>query len=390
VEVLGRSAEKAPVPSGTEVRHGEIAIVDAVRNGHVDRPDIETAVLAGDASVVFHRVHAPSDLIGRIEQADVIIGWHAVPLGAETIALMHRCRGIVRPAVGFDNIDIRAAAARGIAVCTVPDYGTEEVADHALALILASVRRLRTLDAHARRGGWDWRVIGSVLRLRGARLGIIGFGRIGMAVARRAAAFGMNIAFFDPFVPSGIEKSCGVRRCETLEELLRESQIVTIHVPLNERTARMLGERELALMAEDAILVNTSRGEVIDQEALLRALAAGRFSHVALDVLANEPSVPAELRTCDRALLTAHSAFYADESLRELRMKAAMIAKRLLRGLPERNVVNLPLAPRPPRAGRDAPRHTAPDVHRGHAGRAGGRGGRDVPGSPREGERISD
>jgi len=179
-----------------------------------------------------------------------------------------------------------------------------------------------------------------VTRLRGRHLGIVGFGRIGTAVARRAQAFGLQVAFYDPYVPSGYDKVHGVARHESLHELLDWAQIVSVHVPLNPETQHLIGRAELARLTPQTVLLNTSRGEVIDQQELIEALKENRIGQVGLDVLAAEPNVPATLRTSDQVLLTAHSAFYADASLAELRYKAALSVRRLLRGERERNVVN--------------------------------------------------
>ena len=172
------------------------------------------------------------------------------------------------------------------------------------------------------------------------RLGLIGFGRIGSAVARRAQAFGLGVAFYDPYVPSGTDKVHAVTRHETLEELLDWSQIVSVHVPLTAETRHLVGRAELARLTPETVLINTARGEVLDQEALIESLGARRIGLVGLDVLGDEPNVPEALRTSERVLLTAHSAFYSDAGLTELRYKAAASVLRLLRGQTERNIVN--------------------------------------------------
>jgi C-terminal binding protein len=318
----------------------QVAIIDSERGTYLLTPDIEQEILKSHAEVTLHRVKEPEALIGRIEECDVIISWHHIPLQRDLLARLRRCRGIVRAGVGVDNVDLVFAAERGIPVCNVPDYGTEEVADHAIALMLSLVRKLRLVDIHARGGGWDWRAIGSVPRLRGTILGIIGFGRIGSAVARRAQAFGMNVGFYDPYLPSGVEKAHAVMRYESLGELLDHARIITIHVPLTSETFHLLGHEEFQRMTGETILINTARGEVIDQEVLIESIEAGRIGQAGLDVLSDEPRVPDQLRRSDKVLLTAHSAFYADPALLELRQKAATSALRLLQGLPERNIVN--------------------------------------------------
>jgi phosphoglycerate dehydrogenase-like enzyme len=318
----------------------KVFIIDSPKGHYLDDPDIERDVLSPDAEPILCRVNAAEELIGLIDEAQALISWHTIPLPASVIGCLKSCRGIVRAAVGFDNIDINYAAQRGIPVAVVPDYGTEEVADHTMALILALVRKLHVVNAHAKSGGWDWRAIGSVPRLRGLRLGLIGFGRIGSAIPRRARAFGLDVAFYDPYVPSGYDKVHAVTRHESLHELLDWSQIVSLHVPLTAETHHLIGPAEFARMTAETMLINTSRGDVIDQQALIDNLNADRIGLVGLDVLAGEPKVPAALRTSERVLLTAHSAFYADASLAELRYKAAASVRRLMCGQPERNIVN--------------------------------------------------
>jgi len=323
-----------------------VIIVDSHQGPYLEEPDIERGVLSPEARPILHRVNSAEELIGLVDDAAAIISWHTIPLPASVIARLKNCRGIVRSAAGYDNIDIDYAAQRGIPVAVVPDYGIEEVADHTMALLLALVRKLHVVGPRAKNGEWDWRAVGRVPRLRGLCLGLVGFGRIGSAVARRAQAFGLQVAFYDPYLPSGVEKVHAVTRHETLHDLLDWSQIVSVHVPLTAETRHLIGRAELARLTPETILINTARGDVIDQQALIESLAAGHVGQVGLDVLSGEPHVPDALRTSERVLLTPHSAFYADASLAEVRYKAAATVRRLLSGQPERNIVN-GVAPRP-------------------------------------------
>lgn len=317
-----------------------VVILDSEQGDYLQEPDIEMKVLQPEACPVFYRVKKSQELLGVIEDADVIICRHTVHLYADILEKLRCCRGIVLPAVGFDNIDIAFAAERGIPVCNVPSYGTEEVADHTFGLILSLVRKIHVVDKYVRSLKWDWRAIGSVSRLRGTTLGIIGFGRIGSAVARRSQAFGLNVAFYDPYVPDGTEKAHGVSRCETLDKLIDFARIITLHVPLTTETKHLIGPKELKRMNSETILINTSRGEVIDQESLIKSIVSGSIGQVGLDVLDNEPYVPYDLQLSDRVIMTAHSAFYSDASMVEVRFKAAAAAKRLLLGQEEPCIVN--------------------------------------------------
>ena len=244
------------------------------------------------------------------------------PVGERALADPNGVVAIVRYGVGVDNIDVRAAMAHGIAVSAVPDYRVSEVADHALALLLAVERGIVALAVQTRAGAWDFRAAGPVRRLRGRVLGLVGFGRIARAVAARAEAFGMAVAFHDPAVSGGLE----------LDELLRRADVLSLHVPLTDRTRDLIGARELALLPEGAVLVNTARGGLVDEEALVEALASGRLRGAGLDVLATEPPPPDHpLRMAPNVVLTPHAAWFSETAVVELRRKAVEKAIELTR-----------------------------------------------------------
>jgi C-terminal binding protein len=317
-----------------------VSIVDSARDGYVEDPDVEREALHPAARVELCRLDDVCAVGDAAREAAVLIAWHRIPLPRPALEQLRHCRGIVRASVGYDNIDLEAATDLGVPICNVPDYGTEEVADHTLSLLLTLWRRLPALARHVRAGGWQWAAAGRLDRLRGTTLGIVGLGRIGTAVARRAQAFGLNVGFFDPYQPSGIEKAQAVVRHETLGDLLDWSRIVSLHVPLTAETRHMIGRAELERLGPDAVLLNTARGELIDQDALVEAVTGGRLGQVGLDVLSAEPRVPDELRASDRVLVTPHAAFYSDAALTELRRKSAETALQLLRGLRPRSLLN--------------------------------------------------
>ncbi len=318
-----------------------VAIIDSTINTYVASAEIEEKMLADSAEVVLLRVPTSAALSeANLNELTGVISWHSIPLGASEIGRLSRCRLIVRAAVGFDNIDVGEAARRGMPVCNVPDYGTEEVADHAIALLLALARGLLTVDSAAKQGRWDWRLAGRPSRLRGKTLGIVGFGRIGTAVARRALPFGMNVVFFDPYVSSGTEKAHGVSRVHSLNDLVDRAEIISIHVPLTPQTHHLFGREQFSRMCGGKTLINTARGEVVDQEAMLAALREGRLGMAGLDVLECEPQVPCELAERGDVLLSSHSAFFSEESLLELREKAAATMKEALVSGMVRNSVN--------------------------------------------------
>lgn len=317
-----------------------VTVIDSLDGRYLQEPDIEREVLKQFATVSLHRVSSHSELDQSINNTDAIISWHTVPLPKEFLSRLQCCRGIVRAAVGFDNIDIDFAAERGIPVCNVPDYGTEEVADHTLALILSLIRKLHHIDKHVRANRWEWQAIGSAFRIRGKTLGIIGFGRIGTAVAQRAKAFGFDVGFYDPYCPSGFEKSNAVKRYETLNELIDHCKVITIHVPLSEETKHLISYDELKRMVPETILINTARGEVINKVALIQHLLSGNSGYFGLDVLEDEPIIPIEIQSSEKVILTGHSAFFSNESLEELRYKAATSARNFLTGQKQRSIVN--------------------------------------------------
>jgi phosphoglycerate dehydrogenase-like enzyme len=261
-------------------------------------------------------------------------------VGEATFSRAGRCRGLVRAGVGYNNVDLVAAGRRGIAVCNVPDYGTEEVADHALMMLLALARRLLRCNSDIRRGVWDYQSAAGAPRLRGKVLGLVGCGRIGTATALRAKALGMDVVFFDPLVVPGYEKALGVRRAATLGELLAQSPFLSIHCYLDETTYHLIDAEALSQLPEGAYLVNTARGPIVDQEALVAALGSGRLAGAALDVVEREPLDDERLRSDPRVLLTPHAAFYSLEGFVELRRKAAEEVRRLLLGHRPLNLVN--------------------------------------------------
>ena len=271
----------------------------------------------------------PPDLVTR---ADAFLIWHEVAFSRDDIARMQRCRVIVRAGVGFDHVDLAAAGEAGIPVCNTPDYGTSEVADHAIALMLALARGIVSYQDALRGdpvGAFNPWVAPLVGRIRGRRLGIVGLGRIGTATALRAKAFGMEVIAFDPYLPRGQEIAVGVGRTDTLGELLAASDVVSLHTPLTDETRDMIDAAALAAMQPHALLINTARGGVVDSMALLDALQTGRIAGAALDVLPREPEDPdhpliraftaTESPLSGRLLLTPHAAWSSPESSRDAR-----------------------------------------------------------------------
>lgn len=316
--------------------------------------DIEAAVYGSDfelsTSIPGDPARIADDIWGR---AVALVCYHDITVTAELLDRMPRCRVVVRAGVGFDNIDLAAAGSRGIAVCNTPDYGTTDVADHAIGLMLAFLRGIPTYDRAIfddPAAGWRFASAPTVRRLSTQVFGVIGLGRIGTATALRAKALGMRVVFFDPYRPTGIELAIGVERIPSLEELLTISDVVSLHAPLTPETHHMISRAALAAMKHDAILINTARGGIVDLGALMSALLDGQMAGAALDVLDVEPpTLDHPLLQAWRApgsplrsklLLTPHAAFYSPSSLLDLRRKSAETALSFLRNGWSRDCVN--------------------------------------------------
>jgi C-terminal binding protein len=314
------------------------------------RPERE--VLDGLADVTALQARSEAELVGRIEAADAVIVYHEVALTRATLERLTKCRVIVRGGVGFDNVDGALARQFGIPLANTPDYGSEEVADSALGMLLALTRGIHRANSvlRARPGEWTYEVSVPLVRLRDRVLGIVGLGRIGTAMAVRGKALGMDVAFFDPYKPDGYDKALGIRRVESLAELLAQSLVVSLHCPLSEETQHLMDAAAMAVMPQGAYLVNTARGGVVDARALAAALAAEHLAGAGIDVLPQEPpadddpllaawrdpSHPAH----HRLILNPHLAWYCEDGKLEMRRKAAETCRRALLGIPLRNVVN--------------------------------------------------
>jgi lactate dehydrogenase-like 2-hydroxyacid dehydrogenase len=315
--------------------------------------DLERGIVGPDVELInARRMHFAEIDPATWGSADAVVLRH-IPLRAEQIAHLKRARIIVRNGVGFDVVDLESAGKAGIVVCNVPDYGTTEVADTAIAMMLTFARGTASHDAALRarlEGGWTHLNNVTAKRLRGAWFGVIGLGRIGTAAALRARAFGMEVAFYDPLRPNGAELSFGFRRARSLEELFRLADVVSIHAPLTNDTRRLIDEKAVSAMKEGAYVINTARGEICDTSALVEGLRSGKLAAVGLDVLPSEPASPDDPFVAawyanepwirGRVLLNPHSAFYSPDSLVDLRTKAIETAIGYLREGSMANCVN--------------------------------------------------
>lgn len=330
-----------------------IAIIDPQ---FAEDADIERAVAGPD--VVFD-ILRPGDAevpAEALRLADAVVNCrsrHRLP--AHLVEALERARVVVQAGVGFNHIDVEACARRGIPVCNTPDYGTREVADHAMALILALTRGVTAYDDRLRGRAEAWSTlslpVAPIRRLAGQTLGIVGLGRIGTAVARRARAFELDVVFHDPFLPPGHELGLGLRRAATLAGLLAQSDIVSLHCPLTTGTDRLIDGPALADLKPGAILVNTARGGVVDLDAVEAALRGGRLCAAGLDVLPREPPDRGHPLLADwaarapwlegRLIITPHAAFYTPESLADMRRLSMTAAVEYLGTGRLRSCVNL-------------------------------------------------
>lgn len=288
------------------------------------------------AELILAQVRNEEELIRTCKEADGLINQYAL-LNRKVLENLPQCKVIARYGVGVDSVDLKAATDLGIMVANVPDYCIEEVASHAVALILTLARKTALFDRQVKSGQWDFRMGIPIGRLRGKMLGLIGSGKIGLGVAKMIAPFGVKVMAYDPFLkenPEGIQ-------LKDFETVLKESDFISIHCPLNDSTRHLIGEREFSKMGKKPLLINTSRGPIIDEEALIKALKGGQISGAGLDVLEKEPpDVSNPLLKMDNVILSPHVGFYSVESISELKRRTAQNVADVLMGRWPASVVN--------------------------------------------------
>jgi D-3-phosphoglycerate dehydrogenase len=271
------------------------------------------------------------DILAVARDADAVLVTYA-KLPGELLKELKRCKAIGRFGLGVDNIDIPAAAQLGITVTYVPDYCLREVSDHAMALLLALARKIPFSNALVQSGRWEVPPVVPLRRLEGQVLGLVGFGNIPRALTPKAKAFGLTVITHDPFVPADVVKAHGVENT-SFEDLLTRSDFVSVHAPLLPATRGLMNGAAFARMKKGAFLVNTARGPMVDETALVAALDRGDLGGAALDVVTIEPPAGnSPLLGRDNVLLTPHTAFYSVEALEELQTKCASDVARVLLG----------------------------------------------------------
>jgi D-3-phosphoglycerate dehydrogenase len=320
---------------GKVSRRYRVAITDADYESH----EPERKVLSKlNVELVKFQCGTEGEVIKNCWDADALLNQYA-PITRRVIERLKNARIVVRYGIGVDNIDLKAATERGIFVANVI-YETCDVADHTVALILTLARKIPWVNQKVKEGRWDWREVQPVERIKGKTVGIIGFGRIGREVASRMKAFKTEIIAYDPYVPPETFEKKHVKKVD-LETLLSISDIIVIHVPLSKETHHLINEKRLSLMKKTALLVNTSRGPVVEEAALYKALKEGWLTAAALDVLEKEPPEKDNpLLRLKNVLITPHMAWYSTSSLTEIQTKAAEEVARVLSGHSPRNLVN--------------------------------------------------
>lgn len=313
-----------------------ISIVDCDQESFEE----EAAVAARyGAELTRHQALSEDAVIAAAQDADAIIVQYA-PITARVLDALPRLRAVGRYGVGVDTVDVDAATARGVAVCNVPDYGTEDVSDHAIALALSLVRATAQLDRRVRAGAYELAGVKPLHRISTRTFGVVGLGRIGRATAVKARALGFTVIGSDPMLEVGTRTDEGIE-VVPFEEVLERSDVLSLHVPLIPATEHLIDDASLARMKQGAMLVNTCRGGVVDTEALLRSLADGHLQSAGLDVFETEP-IPADsplLRT-EQVVLTPHASWYSEESYRELKRRAAEAVAAVAAGERPRDILN--------------------------------------------------
>jgi len=301
--------------------------------------DVEKKILAGLADLVPLQTKKPEDFAAEAADCDALLNTYAGPITADVMAKMPRCRIIARYGIGVDTIDLDAATQAGIIVTNNPTYCIEEVAEHTMALLLDSARKIAFYDRLVRAGTWAVPPGKPLYRLVGRTLGLVGFGNIARQVAVRAAAFSMKILYADPFVKDGQFKEPG-RKVE-LAELYREADFISVHPPLTPQTRGMINDDAFSEMKPGVVLINCSRGPVVDTTALMRALDAKKIAGCALDTTDPEPLPdPHPLRGRDNVIINPHVAWYSETAMVGLQAGAPNEVRRALTGEWPVNVVN--------------------------------------------------
>ena len=271
------------------------------------------------------------EVMEQAQQADAILNQYA-PISRRVIESLENTKIISRYGVGVNTIDVEAAKEKNITIANVPDYGMEEVSNHALALLLSWARKVTLLNNEVKKGNWDFKVSVPIHRFDKQTVGVLGFGRIPRRFIEKVKPLGFKLAAYDPFISAEDMADAGVRKME-LDEIIREADYLSVHVPLIKDTFHLLNEERFSQMKKTAVIINTARGPIIDEKALAEALEKGVIAGAALDVTEEEPiGKDSPLLKMDNVIITPHSAWYSEEAMVELRQKAAKNIVQVLSG----------------------------------------------------------
>lgn len=314
-------------------------VISDDRFGWLDEEKVALAGLGAELTIANCRTE--DEVIEACRDADAVL-LNQAPMPRRVVESLGRCKVISRYGIGYDNVDIQAAAERGIWVTNVPGYCTEEVAEHALGLLLCCVRRIPFKDRGVRSGGWNLNQ--PIRRMSGRTLGIVGFGATGRAFWEKVQGFGFGrILIADPRISDKLLPGM-FGQAATLDEVIEGSDFISLHVPLKDETRRMINAETISRMKHGVVLVNISRGPVVDEAALVEALRSGKVGAAGLDVFEREPlSADSPLKTLENIILTDHSAYYSQEAVSILKTRTAMNARDVLEGKIPKTAVNAPL-----------------------------------------------
>lgn len=290
--------------------------------------------------VVIAKCNTPEEIIDIAKDADCI-GVNRTKVGKDIISSLDKCKAIIRYGVGYDAVDLDSASEEGIFVCNIPDYCMDEVATHAMALILDLCRKTTFFDRHVRTGQWDHNYGYKMHRLSELTLGLIGFGNISRRLSQFAKSFGFNIISSDPFINKSVFEEYDVEKV-TIDEIYKQSDIISLHVPLNESTKHIISKESISKMKDNVMIINTSRGPLINKKDLIIGLESGKIKAVGLDVVEGEPirDKDDDLYKFDNVVITPHCGFNSYEATIDQHLKVAYTAEKIFNGKIPENVVN--------------------------------------------------
>tara|TARA_Y100001963_G_scaffold156179_1_gene249116 strand:- start:1399 stop:2433 length:1035 start_codon:yes stop_codon:yes gene_type:complete len=324
-----------------------VAVVDWKKSPRGDKNcTVEKQAIGGKAIVKYYTCNTVGDWKGELLRADAILLWHNTSMPDAVVNKLENCKAIIRIGTGYDSVDHLTAATRDIPVCNVPDYGTDEVADHSIALALALCRQIIPINQECKNLGWEIPNKNKIQRFGEMAFGVIGLGRIGTSVALKAKALGFEVHFYDPYLSNGVDKSLGIARQKDFNEFLSLMDVISINCPLTEETHHMITKKEINKMRKNAFIVNTARGSIIKKNDLFDALRKDKIAGAALDVIEDEPLKTKKEAETPNLIVTCHSGFYSLQAAWEMRYKAATQAKEIIQGGEIQNCINCRNLPR--------------------------------------------